>query len=313
MCQRRLPSLRMRRRFAVASFGGNGMLCFAASDLHGRRGRYLSLLGAIEQESPSAVFLAGDLLPMPLDRSWTENRVQDCFLRDFLFPKLRELRERMGSAYPSIMIIMGNDDYRAEEEDLLDADAEGLLAYLHERGALLGDYRVIGYACIPPTPFGLKDWERYDVSRYVDPGCVSPEEGRRSVPVDEIQIRYGTIRADLSALLGDEDLSRTLLLFHSPPYGTRLDRADLDGQMVDHVPIDPHVGSIAISRLIESRQPLVTIHGHIHESTRITGVWMERIGGTCCFQAAHDGPELALIRFDPARPADAGRELIAPA
>ena len=36
---------------------------------------------------------------------------------------------------------------------------------------------VFGYNCVPPTPFRLKDFDRSDVSPYVDPGCVPPEEG----------------------------------------------------------------------------------------------------------------------------------------
>ncbi len=36
--------------------------------------------------------------------------------------------------------------------------------------------------------------------------------------------------------------------------------------MVDHVPLDLHVGSMAVRRFIESRQPMLTLHGHIHES-----------------------------------------------
>jgi Icc-related predicted phosphoesterase len=99
-------------------------------------------------------------------------------------------------------------------------------------------------------------------------------------------------------------------LFHAPPYDTGLDRAALDGRMVDHAPLDVHVGSVAIRRLIEERQPLVTLHGHIHESARLTGTWREQIGRTHCFSAAHDGPELALVRFDPADPAQATRTLI---
>jgi hypothetical protein len=61
---------------------------------------------------------------------------------------------------------------------------------------------VYGYNYVPPTPFQLKDWERYDVSRYVEPGCVSPEEGRRSVTVDAMETRYATIQQDLVALDG---------------------------------------------------------------------------------------------------------------
>jgi len=80
--------------------------------------------------------------------------------------------------------------------------------------------------------------------------------------------------------------------------------------MIDHAPMDVHVGSIAIQRFIKRKQPLITLHGHIHESSRITGSWMDREGGTFMFSAAHDGPELALIRFDPDDPESATRELL---
>ena len=104
----------------------------------------------------------------------------------------------------------------------------------------LGGVEVYGYACVPPTPFGLKDWERYDVSRYVDPGCVPPEEGVHTTEVDRRRIRHQTIRADLAALAEGRELAGAVLLCHAPPHGTVLDRADLDGQMIDHAPLDVH-------------------------------------------------------------------------
>ena len=76
------------------------------------------------------------------------------------------------------------------------------------------------------------------------------------------------------------------------------------------MPLDVHVGSIAIRRFIEDRQPLVTLHGHVHESARLTGSWRDTIGRTHLFSAAHDGPELALVRFDLGDIASATRELI---
>jgi Icc-related predicted phosphoesterase len=79
---------------------------------------------------------------------------------------------------------------------------------------------------------------------------------------------------------------------------------------VDHVPLDVHVGSIAIKRFIEERQPLLSLHGHIHEAPRLTGAWRERVGRTHCFTAAHDGPELALVRFDLDDLESATRELL---
>jgi hypothetical protein len=163
---------------------------------------------------------------------------------------------------------------------------------------------------VPPTPFRLKDWERYDVSRYVDPGCVSPEEGWRTVPVPPSEIRYGTIQQDLDALVGDRSLERAIMLFHAPPYKSALDRAALDGRTIDYVPLDVHVGSIAIQRFIERRQPRITLHGHVHESARLTGEWRTRMSETWSYSAAHDGAELALVRFDPDAPDLATRALI---
>lgn len=277
--------------------------CFFATDLHGRRDRWLKLLEMIEREGPAGVFLGGDLLPAAFAGSAES-------FPEWLADRFLDLRHRMGERAPEVFLILGNDDPAAEEPYFRDAAAGGAWHYAHGAHERLGAWDVYGYACVPPTPFGLKDWERYDVSRYVPPGCVSPEEGRRTVPVPEHEIRYATIQKDLDGLVGDADLAHAIVLFHSPPHETHLDRAALDGRSVDHVPLDLHVGSIAVRRFIERRQPLLTLHGHIHESARLTGEWRHRLGRTWAFSAAHDGPELALVRFDPARPEAATRELL---
>jgi Icc-related predicted phosphoesterase len=280
--------------------------CFFASDLHGRTDRYRSLFDAAIRERPRAVILGGDLLP----HHWSRVVGAEDFVDDVLVTSVRRMRTELGDAAPRLLLILGNDDERAAEQRFLDGESEGLWEYLHLREVELAGYRVVGYCCVPPTPFLLKDWERYDVGRYVDPGCVSPEDGHRTVPFDPDEIRTGTIARDLDRLMRPGDLSTTVLVAHSPPYRTGLDRAGLDDQMVDHAPLDVHVGSIAVKRLIEDRQPWLTLHGHIHESSRITGTWRERIGRTHCFNGAHDGPELCLIRFDLENPAAATRELI---
>ena len=80
--------------------------------------------------------------------------------------------------------------------------------------------------------------------------------------------------------------------------------------MCEEVPIDVHVGSIAVRRFIEQRQPLLTLHGHVHEAARLTGKWKMEIGRTTCINGAHDGPELSLVSFDLESPATAIRELL---
>lgn len=285
-------------------------LCFFVSDLHGRIDRYAKLFDRIASERPAALFLGGDMLPSGATALFHGNRFDGDFLSDFMIPEFVKLRQAMGNDYPRVFLIMGNDDLRSEEPLIIKAASSGIWEYTHQQGTDFGKYRVWGYAYVPPSPFLLKDWERYDVSRYVDPGSVSPEDGRRTVPVSKSEIIYSTIAGDLEQLVGQTSLDKAVVLFHAPPYKTNLDRAALDGRMFDHVPLDVHVGSIAVRKFIETRQPLLTLHGHIHESARLTGSWQDRIGKTICLSAAHDGTELALVRVNLGRPAEAIRELI---
>ena len=282
--------------------------CFFATDLHGRIDRYDKLIALIGKDRPAAVFLGGDLLPR-FGFSSMQTEPAD-FVSDYLAPALSRTRDALGSDYPDIFVILGNDDPGHEEERFVEATVDGLWHYIHRRKCLFGNIPVYGLAYVPPTPFLLKDWERYDVSRYVPPGCVSPAEGYRSVPVSDSEITWGTIQKELISLVGEDSLDRAVFLFHTPPADTPLDRADLDGKTYEYVPLDVHVGSIAVRRFIEERQPLLTLHGHIHEAARLTGEWKIRIGRTVCINGAHDGPELALVRFDLESPEAAMRYLL---
>ena len=298
------------------------MKCLFTSDLHGDVARFAALMRVARSERPDGVFVGGDL--------FRHGHGSEEFAEEHLLGPIRALRAEADAspgtpgagpratgaspgapgAGPRWFVILGNDDPRVFEEAFLAADAEGLIDYVHERTVPFGDLFVTGYACVPPTPFHLKDWEKYDVSRFVDPGAVSPEEGRRSVPVPQHEVRRATIAADLDALARNAPPERTIFLFHAPPYDCALDRAPLDGRLVDHVPVDVHVGSIAIQRFIAAHQPLVTLHGHVHESPRLTGRWSERFGRTHAFSGCHDGPGLALVHFDTDALDRAGREIV---
>lgn len=235
-------------------------LCFFVSDLHGHLNRYQVLFSKILEEKPAAVFLGGDLLPS------FGNMREGNFIQDYLFPEFMKLKVRLGGDYPRVFLILGNDDSRSSEEDLISyMMKEGVWEYIHNQSAQFGSYTVFGYAYVPPTPFMNKDWERYDVSRYVDPGCIPPDEGWHSVEQAENIIQYATIKQDLEDIIRENNLSNSIFLFHTPPYQTKLDRAGLDGKMIDHVPVDLHVGSIAVKDLIMDHQPLLTLHGHVHE------------------------------------------------
>jgi Icc-related predicted phosphoesterase len=59
---------------------------------------------------------------------------------------------------------------------------------------------------------------------------------------------------------------------HSPPFGTKLDL--IQG--------GKSAGSRSIKTFVEGNQPLLTLHGHIHESPEISGTYIDRIGETIC-------------------------------
>jgi Icc-related predicted phosphoesterase len=65
------------------------------------------------------------------------------------------------------------------------------------------------------------------------------------------------------------DMSRAIFNFHAPPYGTGLDEAPaLDDQLrpTHGGAVMKAVGSTAVRDAIAKYQPMLSVHGHIHES-----------------------------------------------
>ncbi len=281
------------------------MQCLFVSDLHGSSAKYQKLFFFVKKTSPDAVFFGGDLLPMVLPSSYAD---MESFIHQTILNPLHELKQWKPDLH--FFLIMGNDDPRKYEPMFKHADSDFLIHYMHQRTVSFHDLFVTGYSFVPPTPFQLKDWERYDVSRFVDVGAISPEQGVRSIDVDLNTIKYATIQKDLKALVKNAPPEKTIYLFHSPPYNTVLDHADLIGETIDHVPVDVHIGSIAIRRFIEQYQPFLTLHGHVHESSQLTGEWKHSWERSLSFNAAFTHEKLAIVSFDTNNPMDATRTLI---
>ena len=281
------------------------MKCIFVSDLHGNINHFRKLFEIIEHEKPDGVFIGGDILP---NQFLIKGDIKK-FLEEEFFNPIKKVRITIDKAI-RFFVIMGNDDPKIFEKLFINSDKKKIIDYIHFKTVKFNDFFVTGYSFVPPTPFQLKDWERYDVSRFVDVGVVSPEEGQRTTKISKDIICYSTISQDLEKLTKNSQLEKTIFIFHSPPYNSNLDKADLEGKMVDHAPVDVHVGSIAIKRFIEKKQPFLTLHGHVHETVRLTGEWKERRGKTFSFSAAHDGIELAVIRFDTNDLEKASREII---
>ena len=281
------------------------MHCFFVSDLHGSHGRYTQLFQYVQKKKPDAVFIGGDLLNLKMNSDGDTNQ----FIETDLFKNIKRIRRQTAKEI-RFFIILGNDDPRVYEHLFQEADDEHIIEYIHQKTVSFEDLFVTGYSYVPPTPFQLKDWERYDVSKYVDVGSTPLEDGFRTVDTDKDIVSDQTIAQDIMELSKNAPVYRTIFLFHSPPYDTLLDIADINGRMVDHVPLDVHIGSIALKRFIINKQPFLTLHGHAHESTRLSGHWKQRFGKTFSFNAAHDGASLSVIHFDTTSLLDAYRSIL---
>lgn len=104
----------------------------------------------------------------------------------------------------------------------------------------------------------------------------TPWDSPRELPDDALAAKLEDIAVQL-----DPELPAIFNL-HVPPYDTGLDTApqvdqDLRVVTVGGQPSMVPVGSRAVRELVERRQPLVSLHGHIHESRGVA-----RIGRTVC-------------------------------
>jgi len=279
------------------------MIGLFVTDLHGNEDRYGRLFNIVEEERPEAVLIGGDLLPRKISRSDGED-----FLYRNLFAPIDRLESTSGIV--RFLVILGNNDPKVFEPILRDAENDGLLEYINQRSVSWGDVYVAGYSYVPPTPFRLKDWERFDTGPSMNNRCLPFEKGYRSVPDPDGESDRGIILEDMNELAALSPPKRTVYLFHSPPFGTALDMTDMGSGGSDEAETGPvHIGSLAITEFIDTHQPLMTLHGHVHESTSVSGKWHDIRGWTHMLSAVHDGPELAVVRFDTDDPQTAYREL----
>jgi Icc-related predicted phosphoesterase len=88
-----------------------------------------------------------------------------------------------------------------------------------------------------------------------------------------------------------QDMSRCVFNLHCPPYGTGLDEAPLlDEELrpqigLEGVEMEP-VGCEAVRDAIEKHQPMLGLHGHVHESRGTA-----RLGRTLCINPGSEYSE----------------------
>lgn len=248
------------------------------SDLHGEIHLYQELFSLALSSSTELLAVGGDLLPSFPPTQRYEDMVpnQKTFIDQFLIPFFERMMKT--TAIRQIFLVPGNWDLGYFH--LFRKPMEGVVDVSQKQFHLNNGYEIIGYPFVPPTPFRPKDFEKMDARDapwppQKNPSYIrSPDQTDQLIPIDPHRylIQRETIEEDLGRLPKSKDGRKTIYIMHSPPYETKLDQSV--GRRF--------TGSRSIRRFIENTEPLLTLHGHIHEAPEISGSYLDRIGKTLC-------------------------------
>ena len=166
---------------------------------------------------------------------------------------LIQIKERIALTKNIVIITPGNDDIVQIDGLLNEYEVFGIQNNL-ENSLLLGANEIITVDFTNITP-----WNTY-----------------RELPEDKLE---DLIKTKIKSL---NNPSKSIFNFHCPPFNTKIDLApELDKNLkriaTPWGQSTIHVGSKAVRKQIEFVQPLISLHGHIHEAAG-----EDKIGLTTC-------------------------------
>ena len=265
------------------------------SDLHGVIDLYRAAGEAAVRTRADALIFGGDLCPgVPSGASQRLPIEQP----EFVLYRLSHLFDMWKEAHPDLRIfaIPGNDDCQTVLPALEELEMNNLIENLHQETRTLGEYTLIGLSYVPPTPFHLKDFERWDEAPEPDSDSYSYRcllgTPRGFMVIEDFESHLDSLPSIKQELqrFTVKDPAHTVAVIHTPPFNTACDVL-FDGR---------HIGSKAVRSWIEKAQPRLTLHGHIHESPKLSGTFFDRIGPTTVINPGcdHTRPHLVFIDLD---------------
>jgi len=164
----------------------------------------------------------------------------DRLFKELMLRRLQEWMaladERLAGTGYKVYMAPGNDDHFEVDQVIEDSS---VIVNCNNNNVMVGDHEMITFAWTNPTP-----WD-------------TPREK----PDEELEPMLEELVAKV------RDKSNAIFNFHAPPHGFALDLApELTKDLVQAADRKVHVGSRAVARMIEKYQPLLGLHGHIHES-----------------------------------------------
>ena len=278
------------------------------SDIHGNEIQYKKLIDYAVEITADFVIIGGDIAPKHFEMSHFITGQ-----REFLKNRLPELLAPLKAKLPDskLFLMMGNDDCMDNMNVLEEYDNDLCYIIHNKRIKLTDEFDLVGYGFVPITPFGIKDWEKYDFSdvpKNLEADYIIRKKANYRLNGLKTKLRVWTefdfspeiekkdsIQKDLKQDLFLKNPDKTIFVVHCPPNNTNLDITSpqaLSGGM--------HVGSMALRVFIEKYQPYLTLHGHIHETVEISGEFKDKIGNTLCLASGNHnvGNDLAVLVFE---------------
>ncbi len=152
-----------------------------------------------------------------------------------------------------VYLLVGNDDPKEIQDTIGKYANENIVDVNDKRFTLDAGNECFGLPFSNMTPWKL-------------PGDITEEELERKIDGFATTLK---------------DTKTSIFLIHVPPYNTAIDEAPLLQDLKVQVNVTgiqtTHVGSTAVRTAIAKYQPMLSLHGHIHESRGIA-----RIGKTLC-------------------------------
>jgi Icc-related predicted phosphoesterase len=267
------------------------MKVFFATDIHGSETCWRKFLNAAAFYKADLVVLGGDvtgkmMVPIVAHPGHWQVTVRGQEYRLETQQELDDIQRQIRNAgsYPAIV---SPDELQqlSKEEGAVDRRFTVEMTQSLDRWLDMADGKLRGGE-IPCILNGGNDdiWEIDDIIEQSP--CVSFAEGK-VIDLDGFQLvsmgwtnptPWDTFReapepelaAKIEAVVSRvPDMERTIFNFHAPPYGTGLDEAPaLDASLrpMHGGAVMKPVGSTAVRDAIQKHQPMLSVHGHIHES-----------------------------------------------
>lgn len=238
------------------------MKIFYTTDLHGSIWKYEAIVKILKSAKVDLVIIGADILPKGQTVTKTK-RFINRYLSEF-FQRIK---------IPTI-IDFGNDDfymfYNLFKECVNKYDHVHIS---HMKEVIIKNVSIIGMHYVPDYPFGIKDWCRSEKDYLIDPYQIGVPVKTMNGHMEDINdlkkyFRNLPMIEDCLSILPKPSCDKVVYNMHAPPRNIGFDICN-GGRS--------KVGSYAITKFIMDRRPLLTLHGHIHESSYYSGLTINKL------------------------------------